>query len=270
MTCKILFVDDEVNVLQGLKRRFRNKFALDTALSGEDGLNMLRSNGPYAVVVSDMQMPGMSGLEFLIKVKAQDLNTIRIMLTGNADQRTASDAVNEGEIFRFLSKPCSHESLSTALIAGIEEYEHRRAHNNQLEVALKDVKNLSERLSYQEIYDQLTNLINRQEFEKRIQKELERLTADHQEHTLLYLDLDQFKVVNDGCGHIGGNELLRQITRLLKKRVRKHDALARIGGDEFGILMEHCPIDQAVQIAERIRTDINQHWFKWDQKKAFP
>jgi len=266
MTEKILFVDDEVNVLRGFQRSFRNKFAFDTACSGDDGLDLVCSSGPYAVVISDMQMPQMNGLEFLVKVKEMAPDTVRIMLTGNADQKTAGDAVNQGQIFRFLAKPCSSESLVTTIDAGIKEYQRTRAERQHLEGAIGDVKDLSERLSFQQAHDPLTNLINRKEFEKRIQKKMQRVEDHIEAYTLCYLDLDQFRVINDSCGHLGGNELLLQVTRLLEKHIRKNDCLARLGGDEFGMLLDCCTIERALPIAERIRIDISNHLFSWDQK----
>lgn len=119
---KILCVDDEPNILEAYQRSLRKQFRIETALSGQLGLEAMAKNGPFAVVVADMRMPGMDGVQLLTKVRNQAPDTVRIMLTGNADQRTAIDAVNEGCIFRFLTKPCSPEMLANALIAGLEQY----------------------------------------------------------------------------------------------------------------------------------------------------
>ena len=119
---KILCVDDESNVLQGIKRQLRKQFHIDVAEGGQKGLEAITGNGPYAVVVSDMRMPGMDGAEFLAKVKRCAPQTVRMMLTGNSDQQTAIEAVNKGSIFRFLNKPCSTEDLVAAISDGIEQY----------------------------------------------------------------------------------------------------------------------------------------------------
>jgi response regulator RpfG family c-di-GMP phosphodiesterase len=119
---KILCVDDEPNILEAYQRSLRKQFRIETAINGEQGLEVIAKNGPFAVIVADMRMPGMDGVQLLMKVKDQAPDTVRIMLTGNADQRTAIDAVNEGCIFRFLTKPCSPEMLAKALIAGLEQY----------------------------------------------------------------------------------------------------------------------------------------------------
>jgi response regulator RpfG family c-di-GMP phosphodiesterase len=122
MDTRILCVDDEPNILEAYQRALRRQFRLDTALSGDQALDMVSKSGPYAIVVSDMRMPGMDGVRLLAKVHEVSPDTVRIMLTGNADQQTAIDAVNEGHIFRFLTKPCSPEILAKSLCAGLEQY----------------------------------------------------------------------------------------------------------------------------------------------------
>ncbi len=132
MKDKILLVDDDAMVLAGLKRQLRNQFSIDTALSGEEALQLLRENGPYAVIISDFMMPGMNGVEFLSKVKRSNPDTIRMMLTGTADMPTAIKAVNEGNIFQFHPKPCPTETLSKAIQSGLTQYNKTITDQNQL------------------------------------------------------------------------------------------------------------------------------------------
>ena len=122
MTRKILLVDDEPNVLQGFKRHLRKAYDLELAVGGEAALETIAEKGPFAVVVSDMQMPEISGVELLSRIRDLNEQTVRVMLTGNADQKTAVDAVNEGNIFRFLNKPCPPEQLAQTLDAALEQY----------------------------------------------------------------------------------------------------------------------------------------------------
>lgn len=119
---KILFVDDDPNILSALKRQLFKRFHVDTALGGGAGLEAIASQGPYAVIVADMRMPGMDGIQFLSKAKERTPDSTRMMLTGNADQQTAIDAINEGNIFRFLTKPCMPEKLTKAITDGIAQY----------------------------------------------------------------------------------------------------------------------------------------------------
>ena len=119
---RILFVDDEINLLQAVARRFRKEFEINTAVGPELGLKALAENSPFAVVVSDLRMPVMSGIEFLTRVGKISPNTVRVMLTGQADLPDAIAAVNQGQVFRFLTKPCSNELLVRTLEAALEQY----------------------------------------------------------------------------------------------------------------------------------------------------
>lgn len=133
MSAKVLCVDDDANILAGFQRSLRRQFSLDLALGGEEALAAIEAGGPYAVVVADMQMPGMNGIQFLVRVGEKWPDTVRIMLTGNADQQTAVEAVNKGQVYRFLTKPCSAEMLALALEAGIKQFQLLTAERELLE-----------------------------------------------------------------------------------------------------------------------------------------
>src|ERR1043166_4796847 len=122
MSIKILCVDDDAHILAANQRNLRKQFTIDTALGGSQGLAAITNQGPYAVIVADMQMPGMNGVQFLTQAEAVAPDTVRVMLTGNADQKTAIDAVNQGHVFRFLTKPCSPEELASVLKTGLAQY----------------------------------------------------------------------------------------------------------------------------------------------------
>jgi serine phosphatase RsbU (regulator of sigma subunit) len=123
LTDKILFVDDDANLLASFRRQLRKQFQIETAIGGSEGLDLVEQNGPYSVIVSDFRMPHMDGIEFLTRVREIEPDTVRIMLTGNADMQAAIQAVNEGNIFRFLTKPCSADVLGESLNTGIEQYQ---------------------------------------------------------------------------------------------------------------------------------------------------
>ena len=123
MTHKILFVDDESVVIDGIRRMMHRDFEIDIAYGGAEALTALRKEGPYAVVVSDMRMPGMTGAQLLAEIRRQAPDTVRMLLTGYTDLEAAMDAFNHSNIFRFLTKPCDKEILTVALTAGLAQYD---------------------------------------------------------------------------------------------------------------------------------------------------
>lgn len=168
MSLRILCVDDDANALAAYQRSLRKQFLLDTALSGAEALRLLADHGPYAVIVADMRMPEMDGVQLLAEVKRRAPDTSLIMLTGNADQHTAMAAVNQGQIFRFLTKPCALEALVAALSAGLEQYRLVTAERELLEQTLNgsvrlltDVLSLADPVAFgrgQRLKDQLLTL----------------------------------------------------------------------------------------------------------------
>ncbi|MBL8143283.1 MAG: response regulator [Acidobacteria bacterium] len=139
MKPRALFVDDEPHVLSALKRQFHNLFVIDTASCGEDGLEVLQGGGRFAVVVSDYRMPGMSGVAFLAKAREIAPDTVRVVLTGQADMEAAISAVNEGNVFRFLTKPCPAFELVRALQACVAQHHLLIAERELLEQTLAGV-----------------------------------------------------------------------------------------------------------------------------------
>src|SRR5262249_48798168 len=134
---KILFVDDEPVLLQGYQRLLRKDFRVFIAVGGGSGLAALKQEGPFGVVVSDMRMPDMDGIEFLAKARNLVPDTVRIMLTGAADLEMAVQAVNEGNIFRFLSKPANRDTLVKTLMDSLDQYRLVRAEKELLENTLR-------------------------------------------------------------------------------------------------------------------------------------
>jgi len=131
---------------------------------------------------------------------------------------------------------------------------------------VSESRELNRRLSYHTSHDILTGLVNRREFETRLERALKSARARETSYALCYLDLDQFKIVNDSCGHSAGDALLGQLGALLKSKIRWRDTLARLGGDEFGVLLESCSLDEAMQTAEILRAAIGEFKFLWDDR----
>jgi diguanylate cyclase (GGDEF)-like protein/PAS domain S-box-containing protein len=131
---------------------------------------------------------------------------------------------------------------------------------------VSEARELNRRLSYHASHDVLTGLVNRREFESRMERALKSAKAHETSYALCYLDLDQFKIVNDTCGHSAGDALLGQVGALLKSKVRWRDTLARLGGDEFGILLESCSLDEAMRTAESLREAVRNFKFTWEER----
>ncbi len=131
---------------------------------------------------------------------------------------------------------------------------------------VSQVRAMAQQLIWQASHDALTGLVNRREFERRLAELIETAETQRREHALLFMDLDNFKAVNDTCGHSAGDELLRQLTTIMLTRMRGSDTLARLGGDEFGALLESCPLDQALRIANAMRETVREFRFVWEGK----
>ncbi len=148
MAERILFVDDDPNILAGFRRQLHKQFDVSTAESGQAGLDLVVDSAPFTVLVADMRMPGIDGIQFLRQVKKIAPDTVRMMLTGQSDIQVAIEAVNEGSIFRFLTKPCPTDVLVKSLAAGIEQYRLITAEKELLEKTLSgSVKVLSDVLA---------------------------------------------------------------------------------------------------------------------------
>ncbi|MEX1200814.1 MAG: EAL domain-containing protein [Methylophaga sp.] len=150
------------------------------------------------------------------------------------------------------------------LIAPMQDANGQVSHVVATQVDITEARRLNDETSYQASHDLLTGLINRREFDLRLRRVIESSRLDHGEHALCFLDLDQFKVINDTCGHIAGDELLRQVGALLQGNIRSRDTIARLGGDEFVILMEHCSIEQAYKACEGIISLLQDFRFHWE------
>ncbi|MBE9206252.1 EAL domain-containing protein [Nostoc sp. LEGE 06077] len=130
-------------------------------------------------------------------------------------------------------------------------------------------RNMARLLSWQARHDSLTGLVNRREFEQHLTQAVTSAGTGEEQHALCYLDLDQFKVINDTCGHVAGDELLCEIANLFQTHIRSYDTLARLGGDEFGIIFNNCSLEAAVFIANTLRENTQKFRFVWKQDKVF-
>jgi diguanylate cyclase (GGDEF)-like protein len=167
---------------------------------------------------------------------------------GHLDERAAEDG--QAELGR-LQRGVNHMAA------------HLQAMQDQM---LEKIDQATARLVYQASHDALTGLINRREFEQRLERALLSALQQDREHALCCMDLDQFKVINDTCGHAAGDELLRQLALLLQSNLRESDTLARLGGDEFALLLENCTIEDALAVADTFRAEVQRFRFKWGER----
>ena len=185
----------------------------------------------------------------------------------------------ENILRRVFSEQISHRSAKSLFLAHRDGYlisvkqlvSPMRDHNNKVigaVIALHDISDaikMEQNLNYQASHDNLTGLINRTEFENRLRQSIEHCQTDKITHALLYIDLDNFKIVNDTCGYMAGDQLLCHVARILEEKLRRGDILSRLGGDEFGAILESCPIDRAELIASEICQDIQNDAFVWEE-----
>ncbi|MDH5216428.1 MAG: EAL domain-containing protein [Gammaproteobacteria bacterium] len=184
----------------------------------------------------------------------------------------ASSQLSKNNYHASIPKITSDE-IGELIVNFVDMRNSIEAYQSKLKGEINDHKNTTKELikqkeiaSYQASHDVLTGLINRREFERRVKNSLDLSSSDNSSHVLLYIDLDQFKVVNDTCGHVAGDMLLRQLASLLQQGMRQHDTLARLGGDEFGVLFEYCNMHSAKKIATSLLETIQEFRFTWDNK----
>ncbi len=177
--------------------------------------------------------------------------------------------VNPSSIHKEGFKLICHDERIIWVRAAAKLVENENQQSSLLLVCedVTEAHDLTEQIVFQASHDALTGLANRSEFDRHINKLVVLVRTDNSEHALCYMDLDQFKVINDTCGHLAGDELLRQLGDLLRKNLRKHDFVARLGGDEFGVLMHRCSLGEALKACEKLRDVISGFHFGWEDRR---
>lgn len=207
----------------------------------------------------------------VVNKKFQDVVNLTNEVTGEplTDILEACFTTGEAHELPEHASLINNESVAIAIEASVAAMKNDVGDLMGAVIVIQDVSNtrkLTRQLSYQASHDMLTGLYNRRKFEDVLNDALINVREEDKHHAFCYLDLDQFKIVNDTCGHIAGDELLRQIPELFHMVLRTGDIVARLGGDEFGILLENCNVEQAKQIADKIRHKIKDFRFNWDEK----
>ncbi len=283
----LLFVDDEPNVLKALRRLFHpENYTIYLAASGAEGLDILRRQ-PVDLIISDMRMPEMNGAEFLSRVLEQWPDTVRILLTGYADLESTIEAVNKGRIFNYCNKPWHDQELKFLVRNALVQKNLRterdrlsivvRQQNDELKMLNEQLEELvgyrtkqldqanidlsiqQEQLEYRATYDELTGLINRNLLNDRFEQAISTAERNRKEISIFFVDIDNFKVINDTMGHSVGDELLKATAQRLLNCTRSADTVARYDGDGFVLILPQITkMEEASSIAERIIAEISQ------------
>ncbi len=207
----------------------------------------------WDLIIADHNMPGFDSHEALALAQQNDPNIPFILVSGSIGEEVAVDAMKAGAHDYVMKANLAR--LLPAIDRELREAANRRAH----QVAEATIRHMA-------YHDSLTELHNRAEFERRLDAAVETARLEGETHVLLYLDLDQFKLVNDSSGHLAGDELLRRLARRLQRGIRESDTLARLGGDEFGVLLKSCPLERAIPIAQGLLNSIRDYRFIWGER----
>ncbi|MFP5410995.1 MAG: EAL domain-containing protein [Gammaproteobacteria bacterium] len=246
----ILVEDSENDALLVLRALTRGGFAPEhVRVDSAETLRAALEGADWDVVITDHNLPSFNSRDALAIVREHNADLPVVIVSGSIGEDIAVAAMKGGAHDYIMKENLAR--LAPAIERELRDAETRRAHRQARETI--------EHMAY---HDALTGLANRFEFEHQLRHALEIAPHGHV-HGLLYIDLDQFKIINDTCGHVAGDELLRQVALLLKAPIRGADILARLGGDEFGVLLQDCPIAHAKRIAEHMLELIRDFRFSW-------
>lgn len=253
---KVLIVEDSEDDALLLVRELRKSGYAPyfDRVDDPDSLKTALDDQNWDVVITDHNMPRLNSEMVLQMVNQCNLDIPVIIVSGIIPEATAVANMKAGAQDYIMK-----DNL-TRLIPAIE----RELNDSRMRTAKRQAEKAVNHLAH---HDALTNLDNRHEFERRLQLALEKSWQNAQNHALLYIDLDQFRIINDTCGHVAGDILLKQLSQVLRDNVRESDSLARLSGDEFGVLLESCPIDHALQVAHNLQNTISEFRFIWKDVK---
>lgn len=252
---RVLVVEDSEDDALLLTRDLRQA-GFVAELMRVDNADAMRSaleHGEWDIIIADHNMPNFSSTEAIELLKASGLDIPFIILSGSIGEDLAVRAMKAGA-HDYIMKD-SRARLIPAIQRELREAEARREHRRSQDM-----------IRHMAYHDSLTELVNRGAFEHRLQEAVRSAHEGNRSHVLLYIDLDQFKIINDTCGHVAGDELLRRLAGVLREPIRDNDTLARLGGDEFGVLLEGCSIEVARRIAEKLLEAVTRFRFVWQDK----
>lgn len=223
-----------------------------TRVDSEATLEQALEESGWDIIISDHNLPGFSSSEVLEINRRKSIEVPVIIVSGSIGEELAVSAMKAGAQDYIMKDNLAR--LVPAVRRELREHEMRQQH-----------REAQEAMTYLAYHDSLTSLVNRHEFEQRLETLVQAASAERQ-YALMFIDLDQFKIINDVCGHVAGDALLRQLATLLKEPIRVDDTLARLGGDEFGVLLTKCTQPQAQDVAQRLLEIIQNFRFSWGDK----
>ncbi|MBN1114366.1 MAG: diguanylate cyclase [Oligoflexia bacterium] len=265
----IVVVDDEQISLDTIKRVLEGDYEVMATSSPEEALDII-TRKRVKVLLSDLRMPLMSGIDLLMEAKKAAPDVIRVILTGYADTGDIVKAINEANIFRYILKPWNIVDLQQAMQQAVAYYDlaaenkrllsRLRSANDELENKVRErtreLENANRLLEELALTDPLTGIGNHRYFKQRIRDEISRVQRNNKSLSVIMADIDHFKSFNDNHGHAYGDEVLQKIASILHAGLRGGDLVARYGGEEFIIILPETPKVRAVQISERLRKKI--------------
>lgn len=256
-------------ILRDISERLKKQEELNklsTAVKQSPNL-VLMTNLEGIIDYVNPQIKNITGFEYE-EIVGQNINILRSGKTGHLVYKDIWQTIEQGRTWSgVLQNKKKDGSLYWAKesISPIFSNVNLISHFIAIQEDITEAKALSEEIAFRASHDPLTGLLNRHEFEVHLASLL-RESVSTDIHALCFIDLDRFKVVNDTAGHLAGDELLRQLGKQMKLAGRKQDILARLGGDEFALILSHCEQDQAIQIAEKLQSIINNYQLNWDQQ----
>ena len=279
----ILCVDDEKVVLQALRSLLTNNLdniqIVEVAQSAEEALDVLddfeADETVLKAVIVDYVMPGMGGDDLLIEIHNRLPRVKNIMLTGQSNLRGIKRVINEANLYRFIEKPWVNQDILLTVSGAIEAYDNELELEQQYAKLVKwneelesIVEERTKELEILAVTDQLTRVGNRLMLDQEFEKECYRAKRYNTFFSVILIDIDKFKTVNDEHGHQVGDKTLKEFANIIKNSCRKTDLIGRWGGEEFLILCPHTGLDGAVNLANNIKCKIENNNFEIVGKKT--
>ncbi|MBW4934811.1 EAL domain-containing protein [Marinobacter sp. F4206] len=243
--------DDALLLLRALKKGGIEPYY--RMVDSESAMETALMNADWDIVITDHSLPGFTSFRVLELTRQFAADLPVIIVSGLIGEDVAVSAMKAG----------AQDYIMKGNLARLIPAIHREMREVTVRLAKKRAESTLQHMAY---HDSLTDLVNRREFERQLVQALHDSRKSVRDCVLLYLDLDQFKIINDTCGHMAGDELLKQLAKVLSQKLRANDTLARLGGDEFGVLLRGCDAMDARKVAESLCEEVREYRFVWDDK----